>query len=342
MQSFLSLIQSIAKRIAASETKRQKLADFVKQVSPNIAIKQPVTPDSLESTRIAAVDGGIQKKSFHGMDCLLVRAAGVCFTYKQGAVADVQYFPSRSPVPRPEIFESLSELDWNHFSSIHRLKEEVAVATACLEQFKPDLLLLDGMLLPHSMDRPAKGSPIYETFHSLLQGYKKLFAQSQALNVPVAGVIEDSRNTLFCEHIRTELLSKITHPRLEEIIDLLGRTRDSNLLYLILERGERTRSFSLVQEGFPPMRTFYLKTAQFDRPLKVDFLEGSIEENRLASLLLAVSGHHSGYGLPTPLIEADNVAKLPETEMENFYSTILSLTGATPSLMKLRREQRPF
>ena len=80
--------------------------------------------------------------------------------------------------------------------------------------------------------------------------------------------------------------------------------------------------------------------------LMVDFLCNNEDPigvaDRLSSVLLSVSGHHSGYGLPAPLIEADNVAKLSDQEVENFYSHILSFAGNIPSVMKLRRDQRPF
>ena len=66
------------------------------------------------------------------------------------------------------------------------------------------------------------------------------------------------------------------------------------------------------------------------------------QADEISAILLSISGHHSGYGLPAPLIEADNVAKLSESEMENIYSNILSFTGHLPGVMKLRREERPF
>ncbi|MBI4173508.1 MAG: DNA double-strand break repair nuclease NurA, partial [Candidatus Aenigmarchaeota archaeon] len=89
------------------------------------------------------------------------------------------------------------------------------------------------------------------------------------------------------------------------------------------------------------IHTFYLKTSDFDRPLKVDFL-GRGNAKAIASMLLSVSGHHPGYGFPAPLIEADNVACLQENEMSHFHSQIVRLVGNIPSVMTLRREQRPF
>ena len=66
------------------------------------------------------------------------------------------------------------------------------------------------------------------------------------------------------------------------------------------------------------------------------------EADRIGASLLAVSGRHAGYGIPEPIIEADSIAKIPEPEMEAFYAQILSITGNLPSVMRLRREERPF
>ena len=65
-------------------------------------------------------------------------------------------------------------------------------------------------------------------------------------------------------------------------------------------------------------------------------------EDRLASVLLSISGQHSSYGFPSVLIEADAIARMSEQEVDNFYSHILTYAGNIPSVMKLRREQRPF
>ena len=346
MHSFLSLVHSIAQRIAETESKRARLAAFVREIASETNLTTKVPPSPLEDIKIAAVDGGIVKKSLHGMDCMLVRAAAVCFQYKDGKVAKVQYFPSRNPTPRPEIYEALSELDWNHFSSLNRLREEVSTAVQCLDSLQPDILLMDGMILPHYLDKPSRSSPLYNSYESLLQLYNSLFKKVLQKKICLAGVIEDSRNTIFCEYLEKHVLSRITHSIVPEMTSLLRNTRDTNLLSLILKKGERSCSFQsapvVPEMTIPAVTTFYLKTASYDRPLKIDYLSDTQDIDTLSSILLAISGHHSSYGIPTPIIEADQVAKLSENEIEALYSNIISLTGRLSSTMKLRREQRPF
>jgi len=347
MNNLINSVKEIVQRITETETKRKKLADFVRELPPEMKIMKKVNPLPLDNVTIAGIDGGLVKKSLHGMDCMLVRAVGAGFRYSGGKVEKVEYFPSKNPAPRPEIYESPSEIEWNHFTAINRLIEEITTATNCIEKLKPDILLLDGMLLPHHLDKPAATSPLNTLYKKLIQEYKNLFEKAISSRVALAGVIEDSRNIIFCDHLSNEVLSQVNHGMVPELKKLLKKTRDSNLLHLVLERGERTTTFPSSNPlssdfGIPPIRSFYLKTASYDRPLKIDFLPQTVDIDTLAGLLLSVSGQHSGYGLPVPLIEADNVAHLSEIDMENFYSSILSLTGNITSTMKLRREQRPF
>jgi hypothetical protein len=349
MQKFMPKIREIAKRISETEGKRQKLAEFLKEVNAETKMVFREEKAPLEDMKIVAVDGGIVKKSLHGIDCLLARAAGVCFYYSKGRLEKVDYHPSRNPAPQPEFLESLSDIDWSYFASITRLRMEIKTAVECIERFSPDILLLDGQIIPHHMDRPAKSSPLHEDYEKLVDDYRLLF--SKAGKTIIAGVVEDSRSSAFCSMVDNDILSRVSHNIIPEIRELLGKTRDTNLLHLVLDKNERTGVLRTYSEN-PIMRdfqeyservgSFYLKTAEYDRPLRVDFLAGEEEVSRLASVLLSLSGHHPGYGIPIPIIEADNIAKLSEIDMENFYSSIQHMAGNAPSLMRLRRDQRPF
>jgi NurA-like 5'-3' nuclease len=158
----------------------------------------------------------------------------------------------------------------------------------------------------------------------------------------------------FCELLKDKFFSSQAGQKFFDFGEILEKTRDTNLLFWVLEPKERTMIFRYSEkpEDHPVLRdlgewgkkiqSFYLKTARLDRPLRIDFMGSEEIGNRIASIILSVSGHHSGYGLPAPLIEADNVAKLSEDDIESFYDQISSFTGNIPSVMKLRREMRPF
>ncbi len=358
MERLIPRIKEIAQNIHRTESKRKRLADFLREVGKETDMLFSVEPDPLDGVSVCGVDGGIAQKSLHGFDCILVRAAAACFRYKAGKISRADYYPSRLPEPHADLLEALSDMDWAHFSSIMRQTTEATTAGQALKELKPDILLMDGSIVPYYSDRPARTSDVFRNYKVMLDQYMQLFRSAMDKDIILAGVIEDSRGTSFCSIIQKDVLSRVTHPRTGEMSNLLEKTRDTNLLYWVLKKGQRSRiyPYSEKPDEHPVLRdfgdlakriySFYLKTAKYDRPIRVDFLCNNEDPigvaDRLSSVLLSVSGHHSGYGLPAPLIEADNVAKLSDQEVENFYSHILSFAGNIPSVMKLRRDQRPF
>jgi hypothetical protein len=185
-----------------------------------------------------------------------------------------------------------------------------------------------------------------------LDDYRGLYAACDIKKAMLAGIVEDSRGVQFCS----------TAASCEDLPGewacLLEKTRDTGLLYWMLERGERSMIFGSggilhnpilkeIGENYGSrVRSFYLKTAKLDRPVRVEFLCQSQDEDScadsIAAAVLAVSGHHPGYGFPAPITEADSAVKMSEQDMENFYSAILGRVGGHASAMPLRREQRPF
>ena len=252
----------------------------------------------------------------------------------------------------------MSDIDWAYYSSISRQKLEVETARLCLEELRPSFILMDGSIVPHYSTRPSRSSVAYKVYQEMIEEYKKLFERCEEEDIKIIGVVEDSRGRFFCNFIKDEILVKIKHGGVPEMIKLIEKTRDSNLLHMLMRKGERTRVFdySKTPEEHPVLRdmgeygnrlkSYYLKTAKWDRPVRVDFLcEGEDAEefaDITGSTILGISGQHSSYGIPVPLIEADSIAKLSEVEIENFYSFILRYTGQIPSLLRLRRETRPF
>ncbi len=358
MERLIPRIREIASNIQKAEGKRKQLAGFLREVSRETEILRTLEPDPLEDIKVAGVDGGLSRKSLHGFDCILVRAAAVCFHYRKGKREKACYYPSRIPAPEADVLEALSDMEWSYFSSIMRQRTEVRTALRALDELGPDVLLMDGSIVPHYSDRPAKGSEAYKEYSSMVRDFLELHGRCREQGIVLAGVIEDSRGTSYCSRIDREIISRVDHPRAGEMGQLLAKTRDTNLLYWVLGKGQRSSLFPYAEkpddhpvlrdfgESARAIRSFYLKTATHDRPVRVDLLSRTEDPDReadsLGSVLSAISGHHPGYGLPAPLIEADNVAKLSDGEVENFYAHILSFAGNIPSVMRLRRDQRPF
>jgi len=354
MEHLIPKIQEIAGKISRAEEKRRKLAGFLKKADSDFPVSCPVEKSPPDGMKIAGVDGGIVKRSVHGFDFVLARAVGVCFFYGKGKVAKVEYYPER--IPSPELFalESLSDDEWIQSASIVRQKLEIRMAIETAEKFRPDLLILDGSIIPHYTDKPGKGSKAKEGYEEMILMYKKLFETCEKNGIMLAGVVEDSRGKRFCDIANENIISKMKDSDKREFGKTLENMRDTSLLYWMLAEGERTFIFpySSATEEHPVIKdfgsfadkifSFYLKTAKFDRPVRIDFLGEESMAGKIASLILSISSHHSGYGFPSVLIEADQAAKLEENDIEGVYDQILAYTGPLPGISKLRRDNRPF
>ena len=91
----------------------------------------------------------------------------------------------------------------------------------------------------------------------------------------------------------------------------------------------------------------YLKPVKYDRPVRVDFLIPKNENpkafaEKLSTLVHSLSKLNRQYAAPAILIEADLRAAARPEEMEALYSRIFSQIGMKPSILKLRRNDRPF
>ncbi|MEM7825558.1 MAG: DNA double-strand break repair nuclease NurA [Candidatus Aenigmatarchaeota archaeon] len=358
MEDFARITEELAKKIEKMELERMKLGELLRKISVSSEIEEKnffeVEKSKLENLKIAGIDGGIIKRSLHGIDLMLLRSVGVIFFYSRGKLEKVEYYPEALPTPIPKIvFEPLHEIEVELNSNYERQIVETSTASEVIENFKPNIIFLDGSIIPHYTERPAKDSILFSTYKKLIQSYLNLFSKAREKDCILAGVIEDSRGTRFCEIIKEK--TNFNHD-LIEFKPLLENSKDSNLLTYALKLNERTWVFnySSEPEKHPILKefgefsnsifSFYLKTAEFDRPIRVDFLgekDCVKTANFISSVLLALSGH-SSYGMPSVLIEADQRAKLTEKDLELFYYDLLAKVGNLATLFSLRREQRPF
>lgn len=354
MREFLKLTEVLAKTIRQTETKRRKLAELAR----NAKLKK--TAEILEekiviklkknkiSCKVAGVDGGLVKKSFHGIDLMLLRAVGVLFTYADSKLVETRYYPDAIPPPEPRvILQPCSELELEIGASLERQLKEVKVATQLAKEFEPNFLFLHGPILPHYSTQ-GKDSMLYAKHEEVTDSYLTLFKTIEGLKTILAGIVEDSRGTRFCELIA----GFVKLPK--DMLVVLEQTRDTNLLTYLLGYGERTPVFTYAKDvaihpilkNFKELgnrvQVFYIRTAAFDRPLRVEFLADKPDAaNRISAVLLATA-MHSSYGSPAVLIEADQRAKLTEHELETFYYDLIGRVGRLPGLYERRRELRPF
>ena len=280
------------------------------------ALKLPVPREPLDIS-VCAVDGGLLYHRMHGVDIALARAVAVNFKYSSGKPAAHQYHPSRSPRSSVEIKSSLDEHEANVFRSLVRLKHEIECANEAVEKFNPDLLLLDGSLLPVPSDIPAKSSQLRPTYDAMLEIYRKLY----------------SHDCLFCGVIKDSRASRLSPD-----------CSDSVLCNYLLSEGERTKEFSYFEK--PPadrelgslgakVQVTYIKPSANDIPLRLEIL-GDVE--KASSYLMGLSAISSHFAYPAALVEADMCAAMDPVELETIERQLQTKAG----IMPLRRNTRPF
>jgi hypothetical protein len=87
---------------------------------------------------------------------------------------------------------------------------------------------------------------------------------------------------------------------------------------------------------------FYVKPVEGDRPLRVEFLEGTGDPAEIAALVAGLSRINKRYAHPAILIEADMRAAMDRMEMERAYRRLFMKAGGAQGMMRLRRDERPF
>jgi len=339
MKDFIEATEQIAQRVLETEQKRKNIAAIIRQ---NESVFSQVAEYDLGKLAVAGVDGGIIKKSLHGIDLLLLRTVGVIFYFENGKLKKTEYFPQAIPSPVPEaFFDPFSDVEFEINANMKRQIAEVTTAQQVIEKFSPDILLMHGSIVPHYTSK-AEGI-LLKTYDQMIESYKKLFSLSG--KTLVAGVVEDSRGKRFCD-----IVSNKVQLNSEDQI-LLQRTRDTNLLTYLLKLKERTFSFPYAEKNhfilreFPEfsekISTFYMRSAEFDRPIRIDFLGKEEEAEKISSLIFPLV-KNSSYAIPSILVEADQRAKLTDKDFQIFFSDLVNKVGRLPAIFELRREDRPL
>jgi hypothetical protein len=344
-------LESIADRIARTESARAELAKRLRFNSGKVVYPEtleeglycPVAQQEVQGA-IAAVDSGIAGEELHGFDFLLMRSVGAVFEYKNSRVSSHKYFPSALPAMQYDMRSGLDSHDVMWHKSLFRLRGELSCAAQLIGKHSPSALLLDGSIAPLLSDKPSEESEMRPLYEEVVGAYLKLYETAWAKGCTLLGVIKDSRSKRFID-----IISK--HAQGEEG---LAHATDTNFLFFLLEAGERTCTFKYssapashqilkdLGSWSEKILSFYLKPVKDDRPLRVEFLSGQKTFDEVASLTHSLSRMHKAYAYPAVLIEADLRAALDEDEFERAYGSLFSRLGRSPSLLRLRRNSRPF
>jgi hypothetical protein len=370
-------IDEISKRIRTYNEHRKLFQDLFRKVKYTLnpaefpeafdiqtsdtlfSLKVPKT--NIDGLKIAGIDGGVIHRSLNYFDIALIRAVGVLFYHVKDANPIVRYIPEEQPFP--DILTSIEPLTQNEIESlisIWRMQKEIKCGITLLEEDLPDIIILDGSVLPNIDYRQISQSDfLVSQYRKLKAQYRRLYTLCQKNRTALCGVVKDSRSAILTHKLSALLphLSKL--PEFDRLVEIdyrpiIRQLRDTDLLYQVLDTNERTFEFLLsnfndeLDKDLPDfsIHCFYMKTAEFDTPLRVEFplLFSTQHEHAqtISSLVNAVSKYNPEYGLPSVIIEADARARLQETDADILVDEIAAKIGYTSFSLQKRRNRLPF
>ncbi|MHA1594530.1 MAG: DNA double-strand break repair nuclease NurA [Candidatus Baldrarchaeia archaeon] len=384
MSNVSKSIEGLVRKIIMLEEEKEVFVNILRRVKYKIStdmLPKPLTwnilekqfvygviPTSLNGLRIAGIDGGVVTRYLQTFDLVITRAVAAIFHFS-GDSLKVEYFPEK--FPSPEILldmapSSIADSEIN--ASLERVRAELDVAMKLIDEYSVDVILMDGSIIPQMSDRPpAYSTELNAKYREIVTKYLELYDRCSENDILLAGVIKDSRSSRFMSILSRLLPHMIRqYPELRDLLRIdyrriLLNFKDTDFLFRFLNVKERTTVFRFSEKWFESLSEmgidaekklremfciFYIKPAEFDVPLRIEFLSagkdpGTIAE-RLSSIIYPLSSHHPEYALPSVLIEADAMAKILETDLEIIYESLVNKIGFSPSLLRLRRERSPF
>lgn len=360
-------LEKVIERIIDQEARRKRIGEALaslreidSEATNGFAEKtlvKKVEMDPLTDVRVCGIDGGLLDQQLHGFDLIIVRALAAIFHYRNAVLVGVEYLPSELPPPKLiDVAEPLDSWEFQVLAGMERQLVEIEIGVQVAEKGVVGAILLDGSIVPQYVERFPRSPILQERYRNLIQSYIRLYQACAEANIVLAGAVKDSRGTRFVEILKKEVFDKFSFGLGKEDLSILDKTRDTVLLSHVLRVGERTSAFTYAEKPASYVLSdlgdwgtkiygFYLRAVPFDRPLRIEFLEGSenVAEtaDRVASLVYALSSHHEGFGMPSVIIEADACARLAEEDLDLVRDIISARLGPafTPDL---RRERKPF
>ncbi len=349
------------------ESKDIKLDNLTASIQDNLLEKKfakRVYPTDLFGLKTIGIDGGSVSHTFHILDIAIARAVAVIFSFVDRSKPYVEYFPNEHPAPKIQVnMNPMSRSDFGAFSSILRTKIELETAIEVIDSFSADIILLDGSIVPQPANKKAISHLVHNKYKNMIQTYEKLYRKCESTGILLVGVIKDSRGNRFMEILSECLPVLLEREELQKLLSvdyrkILNFLNDTDFLYRFLDVNERSLIFrysktpsthptlmDVDQEWWNAIYAFYLKTVEFDTPLRIEFLTKSDPikiADKVASIILPLSNANPEYGIPSVIIEADARAKLLAVDLKIVQEEIANKIGYPSSFLKMRREKRIF
>ena len=327
----------VNKRISPGRNSRlRRVLEYVRERKRRV---KPRTPD-LSST--FGVDGGEGMREYQGVVLYVTRAAA----WSEDDVLSSWDFGTLSRTRAPQVRVAA-----------RRVKLESDVATRAAE--RGEVVMLDGPIVPHHDLKGAnEDSPNRKDYWGqLLRARRRLLEVCEEEGVVVMGVIEDCKARHLLRSVEAELGEEGSLDSLKALNDPVALSRRLGG-EPVLRVGERTHAFRLPSSEYPVVReferatgyemhTFYVRTTEYSPPVRVEIPE-FVDPDEAASVVLGTSVEYGGYGIPLPLVMADEFAKVTRSLIDWLEEGILEELASRGELdviftvfRRLRRESRP-
>jgi len=341
-------------------------------------LKKEVTAANIRGLNVVSVDGSSVMKKFMNVDFSFLKAIAVKYYFYKNHSSKIDYFPDITGFNNYNVQGNFLNREENVVEtkiSMDMTFMEISLLNKLIEKKSDiDLIIIDGsvVIMPINLIF-SKDSEISKKYDILLREYKKLYSNCKERGIILIGSIKDTRTSALTNLIRSSIqmlkpnMTKLTsfiNINYRQIIDYYS---DLDLFNRVLDKSERSCIFNCKKDldkirdtgikkeipyYFPQsFYAFYLKTARYDTPCRIEFFmnerhslkEASEKADLISSILLPISSLNEFYGLPIPQIEAHRRAVFKPHEINLLFNSLSrTLNSYGVSLLEKRRTRRPF
>ena len=377
-------LEKLKNNFAQIVLKNQDLLDFSDFINfPRFSIKESSLikkgiSTNLRGLNIVSVDGSLVSKKFMNVDFSFLKTIAVKYYFKKNNEAKIVFFPDLSGYNnyfvQANLFNNNDDVS-EAKNSIDMTFMEINLLNRMIESSSEiDLIIIDGSIVIMPINLIFSKDPVISRkYDGLLKEYQRLYSNCKEKGIILIGSIKDTRTSALSHFLRDSIqLLKPSYTRLEDFIKINYRAimeyfSDIDLFNRLLAKSERSCIFNCKREidkirdtgikkeipyYFPfSFYAFYLKTAEFDTPCRIEFFldeeetltRASKRADLITSILLPISNLNEHYGLPIPQIEAHRRAVFKPNEIELLFNSITrNLRKHGVKLLEKRRNRRPF
>ncbi|MFX1477817.1 MAG: DNA double-strand break repair nuclease NurA [Promethearchaeota archaeon] len=341
-------------------------------------VKKTISPANIRGLNVVSVDGSSVTKKFMNVDFSFLKAIAVKYFFKENHIARIKYFPDLNGFNNYFVqgnFFNREEGTIDTKISLDMKYMEINLLNDMINKTDDiDLIIIDGSIVIMPINLLFSKDPeISKKYDILLKAYHKLYLNCKEKGIILIGSIKDTRTSALSNLLNDSIqLLKPSYSKLSNFIKINYREvieyfSDLDLFNRLLSKSERSCIFNCKREidkirdtgikkeipyYFPlAFYAFYLKTANFDTPCRIEFFmdesdpieKASQKADLISSILLPISSLNEYYGLPIPQVEAHRRAVFKQNEVEllsNNLTRSLEMNGI--SLLEKRRNRRPF